>query len=243
MAPHHQWCYTPEKGTHWYDGPAEKFAPLYQFVRRYAAWFDGYETHADLTMVLPHRSFVKNPQRWFELGNRLATNQVSYRLLVAGDEIVDHPLAEKEVQNCRFLLIPERREFLPADRDLIERLSGKNRVFGTLEEALAGIVPAVRMKTNPALRALPRIKPDSAVVHFLNYDYRQERDDVSPMNKVVVRIDREALGVGRTQEGLWITPDANPSVISIRDGQVEIPHLGLWGMLAIRSEASQPSKP
>ena len=33
MAPHRQWCYTKEKGTHWYDGPTEEYAWLYRFVR------------------------------------------------------------------------------------------------------------------------------------------------------------------------------------------------------------------
>ena len=33
MAPHRQWCYTNEKGSHWYAGPAEALAPMYRFVR------------------------------------------------------------------------------------------------------------------------------------------------------------------------------------------------------------------
>jgi hypothetical protein len=33
MVPHRQWCFTQEKGTHWYEGPTEEFAPLYRFVR------------------------------------------------------------------------------------------------------------------------------------------------------------------------------------------------------------------
>ncbi|HOW64576.1 MAG TPA: hypothetical protein P5186_09715 [Candidatus Paceibacterota bacterium] len=236
MAPHHQWCHTPEKGTHWYDGPTEKFAPLYQFVRRNADWLDGYQTYADLVMVLPHRSYVENPQRWFDRANRLATNHVSYRLLVAGDEIVEHPLTERELQSCRCLLVPERREFLPEDRDLLERWSGKTRRFSTLDEALAGVVPAVRVSNNQPIRVLPRTKPDSAVVHCLNYGYLPDRDDVSPLSKVLVRIDREALGVGRAQRGLWIAPDTEPLEVSLRDGQAEIPKLGLWGMLVIRAE-------
>jgi len=51
MAPNRQWCYTKEKGTHWYEGPREKFAPLYRFVREHRALFDELETHADLAVA------------------------------------------------------------------------------------------------------------------------------------------------------------------------------------------------
>lgn len=33
MAPHKMWCFTQEKGTHWYHGPTSVYAPLYRFVR------------------------------------------------------------------------------------------------------------------------------------------------------------------------------------------------------------------
>jgi hypothetical protein len=39
MVPHHQWCFTKELGTHWYDGPAEQFAPPYRFVRAHPELF------------------------------------------------------------------------------------------------------------------------------------------------------------------------------------------------------------
>ena len=81
MAPHKQWCYTPEKGTHWYAGPNEKFAPLYQFVRQHAKLFDGYETMADLGVVLPHRSFLQDREQWFKLCSQLAAANLSYKLL------------------------------------------------------------------------------------------------------------------------------------------------------------------
>lgn len=43
MAPHRQWCFTKELGTHWYQAPVEEFAPLYGFIRGNRSLFDGYE--------------------------------------------------------------------------------------------------------------------------------------------------------------------------------------------------------
>ncbi len=39
MAPHRMWCFTPEKGTHWYQGPTDAYAPLYRFVRAHPELF------------------------------------------------------------------------------------------------------------------------------------------------------------------------------------------------------------
>ena len=45
MVPHpqRQWCFNNELGTHWYQAPIEAFAPVYQFIRKNARWFDGFE--------------------------------------------------------------------------------------------------------------------------------------------------------------------------------------------------------
>lgn len=42
MCPHKAWCYIPGQGTEYYYGPAERYAPLYRFVRRHADLFDGH---------------------------------------------------------------------------------------------------------------------------------------------------------------------------------------------------------
>ncbi len=52
MAPHpqRQWCFNRELGTHWYQAPIEEYAPLYQFIRKNAQWFDDFET-ADASSI------------------------------------------------------------------------------------------------------------------------------------------------------------------------------------------------
>ena len=126
-------------------GPGGKFAPLYQFVRRHAALFDGYENFADLAVVLPHRAFLKNPNRWFELCHQLAATNLSYRLLLAGDEIVDHPLAATDFKTSATFVIPDVTELLPADRQLVEEHTRNKRVFATGPEAVAAVRPAVQV--------------------------------------------------------------------------------------------------
>lgn len=72
MAPHpkKQWCFTKELGTHWYEAPAEAYAPVYQFIRKNAEWFDGFEAVKDSgalakdapnVFVLPRRKSAAGP--------------------------------------------------------------------------------------------------------------------------------------------------------------------------------------
>ncbi len=45
MVPHptRQWCFNNERGTHWHRAPIAEYAPLYQFIRANARWFDDFE--------------------------------------------------------------------------------------------------------------------------------------------------------------------------------------------------------
>lgn len=231
MTPHRQWCYTPEKGTHWYVGPKERFAPLYQFVRRHAELFDGYESHADLGIVLPHRAFLRNSRQWFDICNQLSAQGVSYRLLLAGDEIVDHPLSADDLSVCRLLLVPDRKNLLSADHELVAKRVAKGACFATVAEALAQTTSAVRVEPPGQVRALPRVKPGSAVLHVLNYQYDAARDDVQPLSDVRVLLNLSELGVAGATTCRWVTPDAEPIVLRIDGSRVQVPTLGLWGLL------------
>jgi hypothetical protein len=238
MAPHRQWCYTPEKGTHWYDGPREKFAPLYQFVRRSADLFDEYEAYADVGVVLPYRAFTRGPQRWFDLCGQLAARNISYQILLGGDEIVDHPLSAGSLDACRAVLIPDLEDLQLADRRLAEQRVAKGGCFRTVPEALAQVTPAVRVEGQDHVRALPRIKPGSAVIHLVNYRYDAANDDVRPFTGVRVQVDLSALGVKGARTCRWVTPDADPIDLPINDNAILVPRLDLWGLLVVNGARS-----
>jgi hypothetical protein len=229
MAPAHQWCYTPEKGTHWWDGPIDKFAPLYRFVRAHANLFDGYETYADLGVLVPHRAFANDPGRWTALCDRLAAANFSYRILLAGDEIVTHPLTAQDLSACRFLLTPNTAALTPDDAKRLDACKRRGGVFGTAEEVMAVVRPAVKVPAS--IRALPRVKPGSAVVHLLNYDYDDTRDDVTPQADVKVSLDLKALGIPGATRCRLVAPGAEPLTLQIVNGSVTVPSLRLWALL------------
>jgi hypothetical protein len=141
-------------------------------------------------------------------------------------------LTPEALRACPKLLIPERSDFLPADRALVESLGTDVKVYATAAEILADVKPAVQTKADGVVRALPRVATGSAVVHLLNYAYDAARDDVTPLTNVQVRLDLRALGVPQANTCRFLTPDAPPQTLSVADGAVTVPTLGLWGLLA-----------
>jgi hypothetical protein len=237
MVPNRQWCYTPEKGTHWYEGPAEKFAPLYQFVRRQRTLFDDYEAFADIAVVMPHRSYLADPKRWFDLGQQLTTNRICYRLLLGGDEIVDCPLSRAELNRAPGLLVPDRKDLLPADRQALDECSGSQRLFQTVADVVPAVHPAVQVEGEARVRVLPRVKPKAAVVHVLNYDYSAKLDDVQPLKTVKLKVNSQALGVPNARQCLWTDLTGERS-LPITDGVLDLPPLGVWGILSMTNGAN-----
>jgi hypothetical protein len=231
MAPHRQWCYTPEKGTHWYAGPKEKFAPLYRFVRQHAALFDDYVAHADLGVVLPHRSFVRDRERWFKLCSQLSAANLSYRLLLAGDDLVDHPLSCEELRASPALLVTQAHDLEPADARLLDSESRTIQRFATAAQAIAAVSPAVRVEGAAPLRVLPRVKPGAAVVHLLNWDHNPAQDAVRELQNVKLIVNLKASGLTGGSTCKLFAPGQDPVQLRTDGGSVTVPRLGLWAIL------------
>ncbi len=233
MAPNRQWCYTPQKGTHWYDGPQEKFAPLYRFVRQNAALFDGYVNHADLTVAFSQRTFDRDANSIIRQCNQLAAANLSYRIALGGNEIVDHPLSAELLRQATSLLVLEAGDFSAPDQAMLAAVKPAQR-FDTLEQALARVVPAVRVEATGAIRAFPRVKPGGAVVHLVNWDYQPTGDKVQPLKDVRLTLDLAALGITGATKARLFAPGATPIPLSVQQASVVVPELGLWVVIELQ---------
>lgn len=233
MAPHRQWCYTPEKGTHWYQGPKEKFAPLYRFAREHAALFDGYETYADLTVAFSHRTFDRDSRKVVEPCNQLTAAHLSYRLLLGGDEMVDHPLPPDQVRAARRLLVLEPQDFDPADQQVLKAGAPEARL-ANVAEALTNLPAAVKVNAAGPVRVFPRVKPGAAVIHLLNWEYDFGRDAVRPLSHVRLTVNLDALGVAGATEARLFAPGTSPVTLPIQQGTLTVPELGLWAVIELR---------
>jgi hypothetical protein len=233
MAPNRQWCHTPEKGTHWYEGPREKFAPLYRFVRQNPTLFDDYQAHADITVAFSQKTFDRDPGKVIGLCNQLAAANLAYRLALGGNELVDHPLSAGDWNQASPLLVIEPKDFSPADQQVLAAAKPTQRLE-TVAQALAQVQPAVRVEATGPLRVLPRVKPGSAVIHLVNWGYEAARDDMSPMSNVRLRLNPQALGVAGVIEARLFVPGSEPVSVPVREAAVTVPQLSLWAILELR---------
>ncbi len=234
MAPNRQWCYTPQKGTHWYAGPKERFAPLYRFVRQQPFLFDGYQTYADVILAYSQRTFDRDPRLFKDACNRLAAANLSYRLALGGDEVVERALLPEELRGAPRVLVLAPADFQEADRRLLDSLEA-TRKCDSLETLLSQAAPAARVSADGALRVLPRAKPGSAVIHLVNWNYSLERDAVDRLEGVRLSLDLRALQVEGAREARLYAPGAEPVTVAIRDNTIVIPASELWTVVEVKS--------
>lgn len=237
MAPHRQWCHTEEKGTHWYDGPASAYAPLYRFAREHAALLDGYETHAEVALVMPHASYVAERERWLDWGQRLAAANVSYRLVVGGDAVVDREIAAGELGGVQAIVSPRPLSLRERDRATVETARTRARVplVATVGEAIAAVRPAVLVEGAAPVCALPRVGAGGAVVHVLNRAYDAGADAVRPQEAVGLRLDLGALGVAGARAARLVRPGAEPRDVPVSAaGRLQLDLPGEWLLVAMR---------
>jgi hypothetical protein len=233
MAPNRQWCYTPEKGTHWYEGPVARFAPLYQFARSHAALLDGFENQPDVVVAIPYKSYRQDTSSIVRQLNRLAAANVSYTIALGGDEVINHPLTSSALRQAPRLLVLQPLEFKPEDRLSFAAPDLQDRRCANVDQVLTNVVPAVRVDPAAGVKALPRVKPSKAAIHLVNWNYDPAHDDIKPCSSLRVRLDLALLGVADARTARWHQPGAGPVEIPILDSGVEIPILDLWGILEV----------
>jgi len=231
MAPHRQWCYTEEKGTHWYDGPREAYAPLYRFVRENQAFLDGYEAWAEVGLVMPHRSFAADRERWIGMGEALAAAGVPYRVVIGGDDVVDRSIESRDLAGLRVLLNPVPGDLRPEDRAALEAVAPSARRVATVGEAIAASRPVVAVEGDAPVRLLPRARPGGAVVHVLGRAYEPQRDAVATLHDIALRVDLEALGVAGCRRARVLGPDSAPVEVPIELGRLRLASAGLWALV------------
>lgn len=237
MAPNRQWCYTPEKGTHWYEGPREKFAPLYRFARDQAEWLDGWVNRPDVVVVYSQRTYDRNASILMSACEKLAAQHLSFKLALVGDEIVARPFPQQTISEARALLVLEENDLRPGERADLARCARAPR-FADVEAVVAKVRPAVHAPGRmDEVRILPRVQPERAVVHLVNWSYDAGSDDFRPRQDLELALDLEALGVSGCRVATFREPGRAPRELTVENGRVRIPELGLWGLLNLRREA------
>jgi len=244
MVPHHQWCYTQEKGTHWYDGPPGEYAWLFRFVRDHAALFDGYEPVAEVGVVLAARAQRQGQTEAADAAVALAGANVPFRMLVAGDEQLPADLSEAQLAACPMVVAPHADLMDEKDRAVLDRRAAAGGVlpWGSAEALLAAVPPAVRVEGAPNLWVLPRVRPADPgapiVVQLVNRNYDAATDSIVPVTECTIALRASLWGGRGVRAAVLHQPRTEPQNVTLETvGEwVSVPlrDLSLWGVLELQ---------
>jgi hypothetical protein len=246
MAPHRQWCYTQETGTHWYDGPTEQYAWLYQFVRHSARLFDDYQA------VAPVAVLYDNAARRKGLGNiepvcaALAERNVPFTIVIAGDDWLDYRLDANRLAKFRAVVVAGDFARAPIDnvqKGLLEQVRSSGRlVVWPDDKSLAKLVPTpIQVEGATEIMAVPRVHAKAtaapAVVHLLNRRHDGDKDAAVPAERFRLRLHGDLFEGRKFTKAVMHAPKSESTRLDVsadKDGTVvSIPRLELWGVVEL----------
>jgi len=244
MAPHHQWCYTDELGTHWYDGPPEEYGPTYEFIRQHRPLFDGQESIAQVGVV-----YSAKAARQGETGDRQATEallraNIPFDMAVAGDEWVPARLTMDHVRRFAKVIVPATLGLDAEQQQVIDALQAEGKLVTWAGEGTLAQLPPSWLTVGGAdyVWALPRQATDgaSAVIHLLNRDYDASSDSVRPKGPFTVSVSAEAFGGRAYARAVLYAPGVEPRVLELSSADArisfEVPSLSAWAVVHLTGE-------
>jgi len=244
MAPHRQWCYTKEKGTHWTEAPTEEYAWLYRWVHDHARLFDGYEAVAPVAVVYSNQANRKGRGKIEAACTALAQASIPFTVVIAGDDWLPHyRLTKRQLGAFKAVLVPKTCELDPAQQKLLDQVKADGRLVVWPDQAgLAKLLPApVAIEGAKQVWAVPRHIPDGhkapVMVHLLNRNYDGKSDKTIPQKGSTLRLRRDLFGNRRFTKATLHAPRAEPRELELAsDGDyttVAIPKLALWAIVEL----------
>jgi hypothetical protein len=246
MAPHYQWRYTQEKGTHWYRGPTQEYAWLYQFVRKNARLFDDYRAVAPVAVVYDNAARRKGMGNIEPICAALAERNVPFRVVIAGDDWLPQRLDAEQLLHALAVIVPADFAKSPMDRaqkKLIDNVKAAGRlVTWPDDKALAALVPPlVTVEGAKEIMAVPRTSArdsaDPEVVHLLNRRYDGQKDAVLAAENFTLRLRRELFRGRKFTKAVLHAPQSRSVSLRIATAgeiaTIRIPGLELWGIVEL----------
>ena len=244
MTPHRQWCYTQELGTHWYQGPAEEYGPLYHFIRDHAFLFDGYRPVRQVAVLYSQAAARAGADMPAEAASALLAANIPFSVVIAGDGSLPVRLTWEACGSFARVIVPREPRLDGEQQQVLDALRAAGRLaVWQGPQTLAELPPSwVRVEGTGSVWALPRVHEgnQAAVCHLLNRDYDPGADAPRPQGRFTLSVSVEALGGRRFRQATLYEPGQEPRPLTLHSAGdrlvVEVPGLGLWGIV----QFSQP---
>lgn len=258
MAPHRQWAYTKEKGTHWYQSQPEDYAHIYRFIRRNADLFDGYEDVALVGLLYDNAAARKSTRDMREAALWLAKNNVPFSMALAGDEWLDARLTPERLAPYRALVVAGPTQLEGAQKDALQGAAKAGKIIAW--DPKSGIDPAALERLLPRqivfaagenIVVVPRAVPGNpsapAILHLLNRNYDEASDSTKSLARISVRLGRELFGGHDFSKATLYAPPQKFDAENAGVGEVTrlrlersgtgltltIPKIDLWGIVKL----------
>jgi hypothetical protein len=243
MVPHNQWCYTNEKGTHWYKGPTEEYAWLYRFVRRSAGLLDGYEAAAPVTVIYDNAARRQGRGDIRPICAALAERNIPFTVTIAGDDWLDYRLEAGRLHRFRAVIVTKELGMDGGQRELIEKIRVAGRLVVWPDEGrLEKLVPSpVQIdgtdQVMAVVRALPGKCGTPVVVHLLNRRYDREKDAMTPLGGFDLRLRQDMFEDRKLTRAVLHSPRSAPVTAEVHADNgytvVRVPGLDLWTIVEL----------
>jgi hypothetical protein len=205
MAPHRQWAFTKEKGTHWYQSQPEDYAHVYRFIRRNSDLFDDYEAVGLVGLLYSNAGARKSIADAREACLWLAKNSIPFEMVLAGDEWLDATLTPQTLNKYRALIVAEPTLLEGVQKQAVDTIAQAGKVLawdakqGIDEAALSRLLPkSIRFEGNDNLIGVARVKPAHpkapVVLHLLNRNYDEAADATTKVKNIKVTLDKNLFG-------------------------------------------------
>jgi hypothetical protein len=241
MAPHRQWAYTKDKGTHWYQSQPSDYADLYQFIRAHAQLFDDYDALARVGLVYSNAATHGQTKTMRDAGIALARANVPFRIVIAGDDWLDERLTADDLAGLDSIVTIE--PLAMDDEQAAALAAAADRVATwTAEANMSELVPRyITLAGADKITVVPRAVPgDDArplVCHLLNRNYDGERDAVTPQTDFTVELQRTAVNGAQIRAATLFAPGAEPVALDLTQTDdaltIHVNRVDLWGVVRL----------
>lgn len=245
MAPHRQWCYTKEKGTHWAEFPAEELAWVYQFVRSQQRLLDRYEAVAPLAVVYDAAAQRRSQGDVRAIAIALAERNIPFTIVVAGDDdwLPDYRLTAGRLSAYRAVVVPQDLAMDAEQQALLDAVQADGRlVVWPDDDLLEQRLPApITVTGSEHVAVVPRAIPDDpaapVVVHLVNRQYDGPADTMVPQHGLTIRLRADLFPDRTFDQAVLHSPnqDPQPTALQLKDGylQLTLPQLDLWTLVEL----------
>jgi len=240
MAPTRQWCYTKEKGAHWYESAPGDYDYLYQFVREHADLFDGYESVASIGLLYSNTAF----RRWHVQAEKacaqMALKNVPFRLVPAGDDWMADRLRAEDLKGLKALVVTEPTDLDAAQQAVLEGAKALTVIWPDEKRLFELAPPEIAVDGASNITVAPRARAGDPtapfVCHLVNRNYVAQKDSMEPQKDFTLRLARSLFGADVDRATLYAPRQAPVELKVSRSPEgvtITVPELDLWAVLKL----------